>query len=162
MAAPTVGAVMADILPYLGVPRQFDAGELAAKEVIIEDLNGMSRDELQQYLKQQNLTAQLSGDEDTVTGQIPSAGTAVPGGSQLLVYFGDTAPETAVTVPDFSGMNRAQAVAEAGKLGLYILHSGNGGDDTGIVATTQNIPAGTSVSAGTTIQLEFTDIGARD
>ena len=162
MAAPTVGAVMADILPYLGVQRQFGDGELASKEVVVEDLNGMTRDELLQYLKQQNLTAQLSGEEETVTGQIPSAGTAVPGGSQLLVYFGDTAPETAVTVPDFSGMNRAQAVAEAGKLGLYILHSGNGGNAAGIVATAQSIAAGTSVSAGTTIQLEFTDISARD
>ena len=86
----------------------------------------------------------------------------VPGGSQLLIYFGEAVQETAVTVPDFSGMNRAQAVAEAGKLGLYILHSGNGSHDAGIVATAQNIPAGTAVSAGTTIQLEFTDIGARD
>ena len=162
MAAPTVGAVMADILPYLGVHRQFGADEQASREIVIEDLTGMSRKELQKILKQQNLTAQLLGDEDTVTGQIPAAGTAVPGNSQLVVYFGNEVPETAVTVPDFSGMNRAQAVAEAGKLGIYILHTGNGGNGAGIVATTQNIPAGTSVSAGTTIQLEFTDIGVRD
>jgi len=162
MAAPTVGAVMADILPYLGVQQKFDPEEAASREIVIEDLTGRNREEVQQYLKQQNLTAQFSGDEETVTGQIPAAGSTVPGGSQMLIYFGQTAPEINVTVPDFSGMNRAQAVTEAGKLGLYILHTGNSGNAAGIVATTQNIPAGTQVSAGTTIQLEFTDTGARD
>ena len=162
MAAPTVGAVMADILPYLGVQRKFDDEDLASQEIVIENLSGMNREQVQQYLKQQNLTAHFSGEEETVTGQIPAAGSTVPGGSQMLVYFGKTVPETDITVPDFSGMNRAQAVAEAGKLGLYILHTGNGGNAAGIVATMQNIPAGTQVSAGTTIQLEFTDTGARD
>jgi stage V sporulation protein D (sporulation-specific penicillin-binding protein) len=144
------------------VQRQFGAGELASQEVVIEDLNGMSRDELQQYLKQQNLTAQLSGEEETVTGQIPSAGTAVPGGSQLLVYFGDTAPETAVTVPDFSGMNRAQAAAAAGETGLYMLVTGSDEISPKVVVTSQDIPVGTEVPAGTTIKLQFTDTGARD
>jgi len=162
MAAPTVGAVMADILPYLGVQRQFDAADLAAREIVVENFTGMTRTEVEQYLKQQSLTACFTGDGETVTGQIPAAGESVPGGSQVLVYFGEAVPETAVIVPDFSGMNRARAVAAAGELGLYVLHTGNDGNTAGIVVTSQKIPAGTSVPAGTTIQLEFTDTGARD
>ena len=84
MAAPTVGAVMADILPYLGVARSD-----AVEEMIVEDLTGLTAEEAEALLKQQNLTARFSGEGDTVTGQIPAPGTKVPAGSQVLVYLGD-------------------------------------------------------------------------
>ena len=162
MAAPTVGAVMADILPYLGVERKFSEADAASQEIVLEDLTGKTRAETDAILKQQGLTARYVGDGETATGQIPAAGKTVPGGSQLLVYFGEQLPEIMVQVPDFSGMNRAEAAAAAGELGLYILHSGSNGDSAKTVVTLQKIPAGTEVPAGTTIQLEFTDTGARD
>ena len=162
MAAPTVGAVMADILPYLGVSRQFDSEDTASRVIVVEDLTGMTRAEAESYLKQQSLTANFSGTAERVTGQIPAAGETIPGGSQMHIYLGETVPETTVTVPDFSGMNRAQAAAAAGELGLYVLYTGNDGNTTAVVVTSQKIPAGTEVSAGTTVQLEFTDTGARD
>ena len=162
MAAPTVGAVLGDILPYLGVERKFSQEDTRSRETVIEDLTGSSRDEAESYLKQQGLTAHFSGEGETVTGQIPAAGKTVPGGSQVLLYMGEEAPEEMVEVPDLTGMNRAQATDAAGKLGLYILHTGNSANTAGVVATSQNIPAGTEVSVGTTIELEFTDTGARD
>ena len=67
-----------------------------------------------------------------------------------------------VQVPDFTGMNRAQAAAAAGELGLYVLMTGNDGISAKVVVTSQKIPAGTEVPTGTTIQLEFTDTEARD
>lgn len=162
MAAPTVGAVMADILPYLGVQRKIDSEDTAEHVIVVEDLTGMTRGEAEDYLKQLSLTANFSGSGETVTGQIPAAGETIPGGSQMHIYFGEAAPETIVTVPDFTGMNRAQAAAAAGELGLYVLYTGNDGNTAAVVVTSQKIPAGTEVSTGTTIQLEFTDTGARD
>ena len=162
MAAPTVGAVLGDILPYLGVERHYDPEELAYREIVIDDLTGMTRTDAEMWLKQNTLTARFVGSGETVTGQIPSAGKTVPGGSQMLVYMGADVPEVLVTVPDLTGMNRAQATEAAGKLGLYILHMGNSGNTPDVVVTSQNIPAGTEVAAGSTIQLEFTDTGARD
>ena len=162
MAAPTVGAVMADILPYLGVEQHFSEDEVQGQSVVLEDLTGLTKAETEKLLKQQNLTAVCSGSGEQVTGQIPAAGQTVPGGSQVLVYFGEEPPERTVQVPDFSGMNRQQASDAAGKLGLYILVTGNSEISTGVVATAQSVPPGQSVAAGTTIQLEFTDTGARD
>ena len=104
----------------------------------------------------------LSGSGETVTGQIPAAGQTVPGGSQILLYLGEPAPDTPVTVPDFYGMTRQQASDAAGALGLYILVSGNQEISTAVTVTAQNIPAGTSVSPGTTVKLEFTDTKAAD
>ena len=162
MAAPTVGAVLGDILPYLGVERKYSQQDAASREIVIEDLTGMTGKEVEKHLMEKGLTAQFLGNGDAVTGQIPSAGKTVPGSSQILVYMGEHLPENTVTVPDLTGMNRAQATDAAGKLGLYILHTGNTGDSAGVVVTSQNIPAGTEVAAGTTIQLKFTDTRVRD
>ena len=59
-------------------------------------------------------------------------------------------------------MNRAQAAAAAGELGLYILVTGNTAISPKVLATLQDIPAGTQVRVGSTVQLQFTDTGARD
>ena len=79
MAAPTVGAVMADILPYLGVAQQFPEGDVAGKTVIMENMEGLSQNEAKKLLKNQSLSVRFVGDGDTVTGQIPAAGEVVPG-----------------------------------------------------------------------------------
>ena len=162
MAAPTVGAVMADILPYLGVARNYTEEDIAGQTVIMEDFTGMTAGEAEKLLKGQNLTAVFSGTGETITGQIPAAGQELPGGSQVILYLGEEPEEQNVEVPDFTGMNRQQAADGAGLLGLYVLVTGNDEISANVVVTAQNIPAGTSVPVGTTIQLEFTDTGARD
>ena len=162
MAAPTVGAVMSDILPYLGVEQHFSPDEVQGQTIVMDDLQRLTREEAENWLKAQNLTGLFSGTGETVTGQIPGPGQSVPGGSQVLVYLGEEPEQQDVTVPDFAGMNRQQAADVAGKLGLYILVTGNAEVSTQVVATKQNIPAGETIPAGSTIQLEFTDTGARD
>ena len=162
MAAPTVGAVMADILPYLGVQRNYTENDAAGRTIVMENLAGLTRKEAEALLKAQSLTAKTVGNGETVTGQIPAAGQRVPGMSEVLLYMGEDAPEVTVEVPDFSGTNRAQAAAAAGQLGLYILVTGSDEIAPNVVVTLQDIPAGTQVAAGATIQLQFTDTGVRD
>jgi stage V sporulation protein D (sporulation-specific penicillin-binding protein) len=162
MAAPTVGAVMADILPYLGVARNYEAGDPALQEILMEDLCGLTAEEAESKLKDMLLTAKFSGTGEKVTDQLPAAGQSVPGGSQVLLYLGEEKEETLVAVPDFTGMHRQQAHDAAGLLGLYILVKGNEEISPRVTVTAQQIPAGTQVPMGTTITLEFTDTGARD
>ena len=162
MAAPTVGAVMADILPYLGVERSFSEEEIPGQTVILEDLTGFSQKDAEKYLKSVNLSAKIIGDGETVTDQLPSPGEQVPGASQVLLYLGEEAERTVVEVPGFVGMNRAQASDAAGKLGLYILVTGNTELSPNVTVTAQDIPAGTTVDRGSTITLEFTDLSSRD
>ena len=162
MAAPTVGAVMADILPYLGVERTFSEDDLAGKEIVMENLTGLTAKEAEALLKKAGLTAVFSGEGETVTGQIPAAGQTVPGGSEVLAYLGEAASEGTVTVPDFLGMNRQQASDAAGSLGLYILVTGNNEISANVTVTAQDIEKDTVVPIGTTITLEFTDTTARD
>ncbi len=162
MAAPTVGNVMSDILPYLGVERSYDEGDAAGKALIMPELMGLTAEQAQDKIKRLGLSIKIVGSGDTVTGQIPAAGQTVPGDSEVLVYFGETAQIQTVKVPSFAGMNRQQAADAAGKLGLYILVAGNPSTDPKVTVTGQSIAAGTEVKQGTTIRLEFTDTNIRD
>lgn len=159
MAAPTVGAVLSDILPYLGVERK---GDTDGQLVVMPDLTGMTAKEAEKTLKQLQLTAVNLGNNDKVTSQIPAAGQTLPCGSQVLLYFGVQAEQRMVKVPDFSGMTRQQASDAAGKLGLYILATGNPSVDGKAKVTEQSVTAGTFTSVGTTITLRFVDMDIRD
>ncbi len=162
MAAPTVGAVLSDILPYLGVERNYTQADLAGQAVIMPDLTGMCMKEATAALKALNLTAKSIGNDAAITGQIPAAGQSVPAGSQVLLYYGGQTNQRTVKVPDFSGMTRQQASDAAGKLGLYILVAGNPSVDTKVKVIGQSTASGTEVPTGTTITLTFADIDIRD
>ena len=88
MAAPTVGAVLGEILPYLGVEPQYPEEDAAGKIVTIPDFTGMEREAAQKLLKELELTANLEGDRPTVTAQIPAPGQEVPATTQMILYFG--------------------------------------------------------------------------
>ena len=162
MAAPTVGAVMADILPYLGVEQSFSEEEAAGKTVILEDMTGMTAEDAQKLLRSQGLSCKIQGTEETVTRQIPAPGSAVPGDSEVILYFGKEPDAPLTQVPDFTGMNRQQANDTAGAAGLYILVSGNQSVDPQVVVTTQSEMKNTQVPVGTTVILEFADMQASD
>ena len=162
MAAPTVGAVMGDILPYLGVERHFSEEDPGGKTVILEDFTGQTQKEAESALKNHGLTAKISGDGAIVTGQLPAPGQEVPGGGQVLLYLGGAPEDPPVTVPDFLGMDRPQAAETAEKLGLNLITAGNPEETGAVLAAAQDIPPGTQVPPGTGVTLTFTDTTAKD
>ncbi len=162
MAAPTVGAVMADILPYLGVEQSFSSEDAASQQIVLDDFTGMELSQVEKWLKNQGLSAKTVGQGKSVTAQIPQAGNVVPGGSQVLLYLDEYPEESYVSVPDFTGMNRQQASVAAAKEGLYILSTGNPEISPQVVVTAQSVSPGEQVPLGTTIKLEFTDGRAAD
>ena len=162
MAAPTVGAVMSDILPYLEVKRNYSQEDLAGKTLPVPDMTDLTAEEAKSILKEMNITALFRGNASTVTAQIPMAGQSMAGDSQMILYFGEQPEQETVSVPDFIGMNRQQAADTATNAGLYILVKGNPSLETNVVVTAQSIGKDTQVSPGTMIELEFTDTKATD
>jgi stage V sporulation protein D (sporulation-specific penicillin-binding protein) len=158
MAAPTVGAVMADILPYLGVQKSEDA----AQEIEMEDCIGLTVETASRKLKESGFKFKLLGSGETVTSQIPMPGQRIPLGSEVLLYLEEEFGQRMTTVPDFTGMHRQQAAQAAGEQGLYLQITGNEEIAPHITAITQDIPKDTQVPIGTTITLKFTDRTARD
>lgn len=156
MAAPTVGAILQGILPYLGVEKMEPE-----EKITLEDFTGQTEKEAEKRLKELGLTARFSGSGETVTGQIPAAGQEATVGGQVLLYLGQ-APEETATVPNFLGMNRQQAADAAGEAGLTVVVTGNPEISLEVVVTAQSASPGENVPAGTAITLQFADTHARD
>ena len=154
MAAPTVGAVLADILPYLDVPRSEETAIAT-----VPTLTGLTAREAEELLKDTGLSAVCRGDGDIVTAQLPGAETALEQGSQVLLYLDETVPET-VTVPDFTGMTPEQAHQVAADTGLILRTAGN--PDSNARVQHQDIPPQTLAKPGHTITITFTDPSAHD
>ncbi len=92
MAAPTVGAVMADILPYLGVEKQQEA------TLRMADFAGLSREKAAEKLKEVRLSAEFHGEGDVITSQIPEPGKPLAGDSPVLLYL-----DAKKKIPDATG-----------------------------------------------------------
>lgn len=162
MAAPTVGAVLEDILPYLEVSRSYPEGDPAGTVVTVPELTGLTRKEAEKALSDIGLTMMAVGEENAVTAQLPAPGEQLQGGSKMILYFGEKPEENTVKVPDFSGMTVAQANVAASDAGLCLMASGNPDLTLPLTVLYQNTAAGTEVSPGSLITLTFTDPTARD
>lgn len=162
MAAPTVGSVMSDILPYLEVERNYTEEDAAGREMVLQGWTGETRKNAENALKALGLTARVIGDGETVTGQIPAAGETVSGDSQVLLYCGETPEAEDVTVPDFLGMDRMKAAQAAQDAGVNLLILGNTDISPEVTAAEQSVPPGTKVPRGTTIRVQFLNTKAAD
>jgi len=160
MAAPTVGAVMADVLPYLGVNRDYSDEDPALRQIVLEDFTDLPVEEAREKLTSLGLTARIVGTEGVITDQIPAAGQIIPGGSEVILYLQEKPERETVEVPDFSGMDRQKASDAAGRLGLYILVTGSTELSPEVTVTAQSVAPGTKILMGSTITLEFIDTAA--
>ena len=162
MGAPTVRDVLADMLPYLGVEPDFTGEEIARTDVSVPDLTGMTLEEARAVLEEKSLSFRTEGQAETITDQVPAPDAIIPGGSEMILYFGRQQPEDTVIVPEVAGMDPESAARTLTDLGLYMKIIGAAGSESTITAAGQDPAPGTKVPAGTVVAVEFTDLSARD
>ena len=162
MGAPTVRDVLADILPYLGIQPDYSEEAVQRTDVSMPEVSGMALSDAKKALEEKNLTCRTVGQGDTVQGQVPAAGAIIPGGSETVLYL-DTAPEqTEVSVPDVTGKDAETANRLITQAGLYMKIIGATGNGGTILATRQTPAAGEAAEKGAVVEVEFSDLGARD
>ncbi len=159
MGAPTVRDVLADILPYLGIDPDYSD---EAQQVVVPDVTGLTLQEAKALLQEKNLGYRTQGDQETVTGQVPAAGATIPGSSEMVLYLGQEQDTGSVTVPDVTGKDAETANSILTQAGLYMKIIGATGAESTIAAVAQQPQAGETVSTGTVIEVEFSDLSARD
>ena len=153
MAAPVVGKMMADILPYLGVEPEYSDSELAAADRAVPDVSGMSLTEARSALTEAGLNCRVIGEGDTVTDQLPRAGAVIASGSEGLLYAGQSPSPVEETMPDLRGLSYEAAIEKLRGLGLYVT-AGNGVTDAqSELISGQSIAPGESVEHGTVIEV---------
>jgi len=155
MAAPVVGSMMADILPYLGVMPEYSNEEKKLMDVAVPDLEGMSLQEAERTLNNAGLRFRTIGDGEKITDQLPKSGYKIAKGTEIIIYLEKNPSNDAETVPNLVGMSYNEARDALSYYGIYIhsLSAVNAPDEQ--VVGTQSINAGEKVSHGSVIEVSL-------
>ena len=153
MAAPVVGNMMADILPYIGVEAQYSEEERAKMDVAAPQLVGLSKAELTAELQNAGLRYRSIGEGETVTAQLPEAGCSIAAGSEIIVYFDREPSADLETMPDLGGMSYEEARDTLSYYGIYIRTDSLVTDAAGQKVNAQNILPGRKVEHGTVVEV---------
>lgn len=156
MAAPVVGNIMADILPYLGV--EATEGEGAAANVAMPNVREQTVDQAKASLEALGFQVRMAGDGTVVTDQAPLPGMKVAAGSGVVLYAGSDKPTEMVTVPDMVGKSYKAAKQYFEAYGLFVKTAGVAptGSNT-IVVMRQSADPGQEVSYGSVIEVGLID-----
>ena len=153
MAAPVVGNMMADILPYLGVEPVLDEGEAGSMDVTVPDFTGLSREEAAAAVKEAGLDFRTIGEGSLVTGQLPAAGVSIAAGTQIILYYEAEPSADRETVPELAGMSYAQARDTLSYYGIYIQTASPVTDAETQKVSSQSVKAGTVVGHGSIVEV---------
>lgn len=157
MGAPTVGNIMADILPYLGVEPHYTTDEEETVDRAVPKVTGLTTDDAAQKLTGDGFTYRVIGEGGVVTAQIPAANSVVAADSQIIIYCGAEPSAELEAVPDLTGTTYSIARQTMGNYALFIRASGPITDPASIVISKQSIPAGSMVSHGTVVEVTVAD-----
>lgn len=90
IAAPIVKDIFGNILPYMGIEQRFTEEETQENnigEITMPDLMGKTKEEMQEILKEFELSVSCIGEDGTVTDQFPLAGETISKTSNVIVYL---------------------------------------------------------------------------
>ena len=152
MAAPTVGKMMADILPYLGVEPSYSETEKTYMDKTVPNVTGLSVEQAKAALEEVGLQARVYGEGDTVTAQLPGSGAVVASGSTILLYAGKEPSADKETMPDLTNLSYQTARDRMAALGLYI-KTNSSITDTAQIVSGQTVAAGTQLDHGTVVEV---------
>ena len=172
MAAPVVGGIMADALPYLGIDPQYTQEELKNMDINIPHLVGETIEKAKERLESKGLEyiiindsnnninnnldqKELSQESLKVAKQVPPGGTKVPGKSRIVLYLSEEAVIESKEVPDVIGCTAFQANQLLSQQLLNLRITGANVNMSGTVAKRQDPEPGTQVAAGTVVTVEF-------
>ncbi len=158
MAAPVVGAVLQDILPYLGVKPEYAEGEEALVDQRVPRLVGKTPEEAQAILEEAGFTLkQTVGGGAAVTAQMPAANAKVAAGSEIVLYCGEEPTMEPVEMPDLRGLSYEVARIRAGWVGLYVRGTGTMMKSNYVLTVSQSIEPGMMVDPGTIVTVTLND-----
>lgn len=153
MAAPVVGKMMADILPYLGVEPSYSETEKTHMDKTVPNVTGLSVEQAKAALAEVGLQARIYGDGSTITAQLPGSGAVVANGSTILLYAGKEPSADKETMPDLSNLSYQTARDRMAALGLYIKTSSSITDTASQKISGQAVAAGTELDHGTVVEV---------
>jgi stage V sporulation protein D (sporulation-specific penicillin-binding protein) len=160
IAAPYIGALMEEILPYYGVEPIYTDEELENKTISAPFLVQGRVAYVTTFAESLGFEVEVVGDGEYVKAQSPAPGVEVePGSAKIILYTTDEAVDQIKTikVPNLMGMTAVAANGTLTNLGLNIKISGskNYTSGKGAVVVEQSPAAGTVVEEGSVVNVTF-------
>ena len=156
MAAPVVGRVLGEVLPYLGVQPRYSEAEEKYIDRAVPSLTGKTPEDAVKLLREAGLSAKIEGTGGIVTGQLPGRGTVVASGTTVILYTGEIAEPEEETVPELTGLTYAEARNALFARGLFLRSDSTILADSDTVRVVfQSVPAGEAVRGGSVIEVSI-------
>lgn len=158
IAAPAVGKIIQDVLPYLGYDAQYTEETAEEISVAVPNIEGCTTAEAQEKLEKVGLKINLKGSGSKVKNQIPKGGARLHKGSLVLAYTQKDKSDVTAIVPDVRGMTYENAKTAIENSGLAIKIDGKetaGALNTDYIAVSQSPEAKTEVAQKTAIYVKF-------
>ena len=152
MAAPTVGKMMADILPYMGIEPEYTDTEKTYMDKTVPNVTGLTVEQAKAALQEVGLNARVIGDGDKITQQLPGGSTVVASGSTILIYAGAEPSAEQEQMPDLTNLTYETARDRLAAYGLY-LRTNSSITSTSQIISGQSIAEGTLVEHGTVVEV---------
>ena len=150
VAAPAVGKILTDVLPYLGISP--DDTDSVVDMVTVREYIGMSVEEAKEAVTELGLNYEIKGDGNTVISQMPRSDVKIAADGKVILYTGDAEVEETVTVPDLYGSTPEAAIRSLLAKGLNVQVEGIfDGMTANCSVKLQSIAAGTKVAPGTVV-----------
>ena len=159
IAAPVVGQILSDILPYIGAQTEYS--DETEKQKTSPNTIGNKVDDAINTITNMGLSYKVYGDGEEVERQVPSPGQSIDDEGVVVLYT-DSSKSNMVTVPDFSGETVSNANEIAASYNLNIKFSGNSLQKGNSVAYAQSIEPGEKVEEGTIITVYFKVLNGTD
>ncbi len=162
IVAPIISTMMEEVLTYMEVSPQYTEDELSQQDVSVPSVVGVDSATARASISRQGLKVRVIGGEGKVEKQIPAAGQSIPYTGTVLLYTNGSEPDTQIVVPDLTGQSATYCNTELTNRGLNIRIIGRDVYEAGVHAVSQNPAAGTVVSAGTVVEVEFRNQATAD
>ena len=155
MAAPLVGKMMADILPYLGVRASFSEAERRKMDAVMPQTVGRALSEAAETVREAGLRYRTIGEGGTVTAQLPAAGCEIARGTEIILYLGAEMSNEKESVPNLIGMRYNDARDTLSRLGIYIHSVSAVLDGENQCVGTQSLAEGSFAAHGSVIEVSL-------
>lgn len=157
VAAPYAGALMEQVLSYLGVERRYTDAEVGRMSIEVANYKGKALETAIQELAGTGLTYEVVGNGSVVTSQIPAAGeklTSING--KIYLYTGGATVTQTVKVPNLINKTADAAIRQLQAAGFNVQLTGvtNYNTGSGAVVISQSPIDGSELPYGSIITLE--------
>ena len=166
VAAPYLGSFFSQALPYMGFERSSD-NDIDSDDIVVSlrDYSGFMVSEVITELSDRGMLFEIIGEGEKVTYQNPPGGSTINQKTgKLIIYTGESKPETLIEVPNVIGKSAYQANVAIVNAGLNIIIDGtlNVTEGSGATVIHQNPSAGSTVEIGTVVSVTVRHMGDSD